>query len=120
MDELKNILNDDAEKPVDNEKLMQYLQGNLSHEEMHAVEKQMADSAFMQDAMEGLEQMHSATALNQYVHELNNNLQKQLQERKNKKEKRKIQHLGWIITTVVILLLLVLLGFAVLQSLKNN
>lgn len=116
MDELKNILNDNkGNTPPENDKLIQYLQGKLSAEEQHEIESLMADSEFMNDAVEGLQQMQSVSALNQYVNELNTKLHKQIEDKKHKKEKRKIQHLGGSITAVIILLLLCLLAYAVIR-----
>lgn len=118
MDELKNILdNPEGNKLPEDDKLMQYLNGELSPEEQHEVERMMADSEFMNDAIEGLQQMPSATVLNQYVNELNTKLQKQVEAKKQKKEKRKIQHLGGSITAVIILLLLCLLAYVVIRML---
>ena len=42
---------------IDQQKLLDYLEGKLSEEERHEVEKLMADSDFINDAVEGLENM---------------------------------------------------------------
>ena len=56
MDELKDILSD-SNKDIDNQKLMDYLSGQLTAEERHDMEKEMADSPFVNDAVEGLEEI---------------------------------------------------------------
>ena len=54
-DNLLNILSDNN-KDIDNQKLMDYISGKLSAEQRHEVEKQMADNAFLNEAIEGLQQ----------------------------------------------------------------
>ena len=51
--DLKNILNH-ANKDIGNQELLRYLQEQLDATDAHAVEEQMADDAFTNDAVEGL------------------------------------------------------------------
>ncbi len=120
MSKIDDILGKPGDEPIDDGKLLRYLQGNLSKEEQHELEKSMADSPFVNDAVEGLQQVTNPAALNDYVKSLNQNLHKQLASRNKHKEKRKIKGLSWIITAVVILLLLCLAGYAVLQMLQHQ
>ena len=53
-DDLKDILSN-LNKEIEQEKLLEYLNKNLSAAEAHEVEKQMANDEFMNDAVEGLE-----------------------------------------------------------------
>ena len=68
--DLLNILAN-SNKDIDNQQLMDYLSGNLSGEPLHDVERSMADNAFLNDAVEGLQQMRDRKGLQAYVDELN-------------------------------------------------
>jgi hypothetical protein len=113
MDDLTNILQDDDE--LNEEQLKKYLSGNISDEERQEVEKKMADSPFMNDALEGLQKFSSDKKLDDYVDHLNKDLHQYLEGKKEIKEKRKIKELSWIIIAVVIILLLCLLGYIVIR-----
>ena len=53
-DNLKDILSN-SNKDIDNQRLMSYLKEQLNKAESHDVEKAMADDAFINDAIEGLQ-----------------------------------------------------------------
>ncbi len=120
MSDIQNIILNDDE--MNEEQLMNYLKGNLSNEELHNVEKQMANSEFVSDAIEGLQTFSSNSKLDKYVHQLNQSLHQHLINKKQQKEKRKIKDFSWIILSVIIILLLCLLGYVVisLQKKKEN
>ena len=84
MEDLTNIWTIDDE--LNEEQLLNYLQGNTSEYEAHLIEKQMADDAFVNDAIEGLQAFKSTKNLNEYVGQLNKKLQQQLEAKKQKKE----------------------------------
>jgi ABC-type transport system involved in cytochrome bd biosynthesis fused ATPase/permease subunit len=110
----EDILANDADD-LNEDELLKYLEGRLSGEQLHAFEKKMVDSSFINDAVEGLEDFRSKERLQEYVQQLNKNLQQQLQAKKQKKEKRKIKDMPWILLAVVLILLLCMLGYAVLH-----
>ena len=118
MEDLTNIWTIDDE--LNEEQLLSYLQGKTSGEDAHLVEKQMADDAFVNDAIEGLQSFKSTKNLNEYVNQLNKKLQQQLEAKKQKKEKREIKHLGWIILAVIIILVLCVLGYVVIHMAREN
>jgi len=105
-----------SDEELNEEQLMKYLEGKLSAEEMHAVEKQMADSAFVNDAVEGLQSFTNAVNIETYVDQLNRQLHKQTAEKKRRKEKRKLKQQDWIIMSVVIVMLLCLLAYFVVNE----
>lgn len=113
MADLKDILNHD-EDPRD-EDLLRYLQGDVSREEAHRVERQMADSEFVNDAMEGLQNIRNKKSIDEYVDELNRNLQKQVVQKKQRREKRKLKDQPWIIIALVVVLALCVIGYAVIR-----
>jgi hypothetical protein len=96
-----------------------YLQGKASAGEAHEVEKQMADDAFVNDAVEGLQSFTSPKKLDDHVGQLNKKLQQQLNIKKQKKEKREIKHLSWIILAVIIILVLCVLGYVVIHMIEH-
>ena len=67
-----------SNKDIDNQKLMDYIAGKLSAEEKHEVEKWMADSQFMNDAVEGLESVKNKARITDMVEQLNHDLLKQI------------------------------------------
>ncbi|QEC67151.1 hypothetical protein FRZ67_07540 [Panacibacter ginsenosidivorans] len=113
MADLSNILqsNDD----LNEEQLKKYLSGEASAEELHAVEKNMADDPFTNDAVEGLQNFSSEAKLNDYVEQLNKKLHQQLELPKKRKEKRRIKDLSWVIIAVIIILLLCIVAVWVIR-----
>lgn len=114
-DELKDILNN-SNGNIDNQKLMDYLSKKLPAQESHELEKQMADDDFMNDAVEGLEQMGSTQKLSISVETLNRELQKQVSKNKQRKQKRKLKEQPWLYMVIVLLLLLVVLCYIVVKK----
>ena len=114
-DDLKDILSN-LNNDIEQDKLLDYLNKNLSAAEAHEVEKQMADDEFMNDAVEGLEHFKDKTHLPSLVEQLNKDLKKQTAKKKAKKEKRKLKDQPWFYITLVILLLLVIISFVVIKK----
>ncbi len=69
-DELLNILFE-GNKDINDQKMIDYLSGKLSDEEKHEVEKQMANSEFVNDAVEGLENVKNKKDIADLVKQLN-------------------------------------------------
>lgn len=118
MEELENILHN--EDNLSEDQLKKYLSGEGSADDIYAVERGMADSEFIDDAMEGLQAFSSDSKLDDYVNQINKNLGAQLQERKQKKEKRKIKNLAWGIIAVIVILLITVICFMVIRMLKER
>lgn len=118
MRDVNDILSNNEE--LNDEQLMNYLNGNLSGSDLHDVEKQMADDAFVNDAVEGLQQFSSGKKLDEYVQQLNTQLQKQIAAPKERKEKRRLKDLPWIIQAVVIILLLCLMAYVVIIFVRSH
>ena len=113
--EIKNILSN-SNKDIDNQKLMDYLSGKLSAEEKHEIEKQMADSDFVNDAVEGLEDVKNKKDLSLFVEHLNTNLNKQLDKKKKRKQKRALKDQPWLYLAVIILLMLIVICFIIIKN----
>lgn len=105
---------------LNDEELLKYLEGQLDAAQQHELEKKMVDSSFIDDAVEGLAAFQSKEQLKAQVQQLNKNLQKQLSARKQKKEKRKIKDLPWIVMAAIIILLLCVLGYTVLHLFHHH
>ncbi len=114
-DKLLNILSN-SNKDIDNQKLMDYLSGKLSAEEKYEIEKQMADSDFVNDAVEGLEEVKNKKDLLLFVEQLNTTLHKQLEKKKKRKQKRALKDQPWLYLAIIILLLLIITCFIVIKK----
>ena len=112
---IKNILSDE-EQNIDEEKLMDYVNGKLSKEELHEIEMQMADSDFMNDAVEGLKEFSSKKDISLYAEQLNKDLHKNIQKKKSRKQKRKLKDQPWIMFTIILLLLLMIVSYLVIKN----
>jgi hypothetical protein len=113
MADIKDILNTDDE--LNQEELMRYLKGNASDEERFAIEKQMADSAFMDDAVEGLQNFKDPKQVDEYVDQLNRQLQKYTAIKLARKRKRKLKEQNWLIIAILGILLLCVAGYLLIH-----
>lgn len=113
--EIVNILSN-SNKDIDNQKLMDYLSDRLSGNEKHEIEKLMADSALINDAVEGLQQFKNKAELSAFVSQLNTDLRKQLLKKALRKQKRKIRNQPWLYLAIVIILLLIIIAFVVIKT----
>ena len=105
--DLLNILSN-SNKDIDNQQLMDYLSGKLTEKERHEVERSMADSDFMNDAVEGLQELENKKNLQTYVTQLNAALQKDLKKKKQRRGRRLLKY-PWITWTAIVLVLLLLI-----------
>ena len=118
MEDITNILQHDDD--VNEEELKKYLSGNISDEERYAIEKKMADSPFVNDAVEGLQQFSSRQKLDKYVNHLNKDLHQYIATKKEIREKRRIKDLSWILVAVIIVLLLCILAYIVIRMQREK
>jgi cytochrome c1 len=116
--DLLNILSN-SNKDIDNQKLMDYLSGKLSEQEKHEVEMWMVDNEFENDAMEGLQQMAGNKKLDGYVDQLNKELHQYIKQKKERRDKRRINNGFWVYTAIVFVLLIIILTYMVLTRLKQ-
>ena len=114
-DDLLNILSN-SNKDIDNQKLMDYLSDKLSAEEKHEFEKTLIDSDLESDAVEGLTQFKNKKDPIKLAEELNVLLQKQLQKKKNAKEKRRIKNMPWLYVSIILIIIIILIGFVLIMK----
>ena len=105
---------------LNEEQLKKYVSGETSPEETHVVEKQMADSDFVNDAVEGLQVISSKQKLDDYIDQLNKNLHEHLISKKQIKNKRKIKDLSWAIVAVIVILLLCILAYIIIRMQREK
>ena len=113
--DLKDILNN-SNKDIDNQQLMDYLSHQLSQAQQHDVEKTMTDDAFVNDAVEGLQQIPGNKNINAYVEQLNDELNKQIAKNKKRKEKRRLKDSPYTYLTIIVLLVLIVICFIVVKK----
>ena len=99
------------------DKLMAYLEGTLTGDELREVELLLADESMESDALEGLQGLNTADA-----REIRDSLNRQLQQALNKKKRRKrrgIMNQQWSWMAVAMILMLAIVCFAVLWLIKH-
>ncbi len=116
-DDLKNILSN-LNNDIEQDKLLDYLNRQLSDKEQHELEKQLNDDAFMSDAMDGLAEFHSKSNVTAMVQELNSGLNRQL--RKKKKTKNFFRQDATVYYSIALILLLIVVGYVVVRMFLKN
>lgn len=104
---------------VDQETLLLYLQGKLSAEKKHEVEKQLLQDEFEGEAMEGLQDFRDKEQLQYMVEMLNRDLKKKTGKKAKRREKLTIKYQPWIYISILILLLLVALCYIVIRKMQE-
>ncbi|HRP56075.1 hypothetical protein [Agriterribacter sp.] len=112
--DLLNILS--HSKETDQQKLLDYLEGKLSPEEKHEIEKLLIDSDFDSDAAEGLQQVQDKSNIPAVVNELNKMLVKKLSKRRKKLLKKKSPELTIPVVATIIILLLIFMFYVLLRG----
>ena len=105
---------------ISNQKLIDYLNGTLPDKEKHEVEKWMSDNDMVNDAMEGLQHVKNKKNLQSYVEQLNKNLQNQLQQKKQHKQKRQFEQSPWIYFATILILLFCIIAYVIIRKILHN
>jgi hypothetical protein len=112
---LKDILSH-LNPDIDQETLLRYLQGKLSSQEEHTIEKKMMDSDFNMDALEGLEGFKNKNQIQSLITQLNNELRKKTEKKKRAKDKRKLSIDPWVIIAIVMILALIVISYVIIRK----
>lgn len=112
--DLRNILSN-SNKDIDNQLLMDYLSGKLSGEELHELEKAMADNPFMNDAVEGLDEVEHKSDILRYVDQMNADLQKSLEKKKKRKDKRRLKEGPWGYVAIIVVIIFCIAAYYVVR-----
>lgn len=113
--DLLNILAN-SNKDIDNQQLMDYLSGKLSGDALHELERSMAGDEFLNDAVEGLQQIGDKKDMQSYVDELNAAMQKSLQKKKQRRLRRRIKEEPWTYLAIILVIVLCVLGYIVIRQ----
>ena len=96
---------------VDQETLLLYLQGKLSEEKKHDVEKQLLQNEFDDEALDGLQAFKDKEQLQYMVEMLNRDLKKKTEKKKRRREKMNIKDQPWLYASLLIIILLIVLSY---------
>jgi len=119
----KNLLDilQSKEVPIENQQVIDYLQGNLKPEVSQELEQQELEDEMMRDAMDGLREVEDTSRLEMIAREMNQTLQKKLAAQKNKhKEVRKWKDMNWISLSIATVLLIVVICYLVMKYMKKS
>ena len=115
-------MNDKRNNEIDEQMLMNYLEGKLSPEEQHEVESAMLESPFLDDAVDGLSNITNKQRAAVILDELNKDI---TQKTTSKKDKIKYNYLipnmqTLIITATITILLMAIIGFVIIKMFHNS
>jgi anti-sigma factor RsiW len=113
-DDLLNILSN-SNKDIDNQQLMDYLSGKLSDKERNEVEQSMAESDFVNDAVEGLQHFPDKKDPMDYVNQLNESLKSSLRKKKQRREKRRLKKNPWVLVAILLILTLCIAAYFLIR-----
>lgn len=113
----EDILNTQAS--IDPQKLLDYLEGKLDDREKHAVESMLADSPFLDDALEGLGNVRDKQKIAAILQELNHHLKHSAQARNKRRAPKQLAFPGWLLFATVTIILLAILGFIIYKMLMT-
>jgi hypothetical protein len=119
-EDLKDILSH-LNPDIDQATLLEYLQGKLSAEQQHELEKQIMDNEFTSDAFEGLQDFKDKNKITAFVDQLNKELKDKTEKKKRQRRKLEIRIEPWLIVSIVIILILAVISFIlVYKRLKHG
>lgn len=113
MSNLKNILSDSEE--MNEHALLKYLEGNATEAELRAIEEQMANDGFVDDAIEGLQAIGDKKKLLQLKEQLNQQLRKATSKKDKIKKRRGIKDQQWLIIAVLAIVMLSVIGYLLIH-----
>ncbi|HMK25389.1 MAG TPA: hypothetical protein VK483_05105 [Chitinophagaceae bacterium] len=105
---------------VDQETLLLYLQGKLSEEKKHEVEKKLIQNEFDDDALEGLQEIKDKQQIQYMVEMLNRDLKKKTAKKKQRRDKMRIKDQPWLYISILILILLIALAYIVIHRMRKG
>jgi anti-sigma factor RsiW len=119
--DLLNILAN-SNKDIDNQQLMDYLSGKLSGEDLHELERSMAGDEFLNDAVEGLQQVKNPRNMQAYVEELNAAMQKSLEKKKTRRQRlrSRIKDEPWTYVAIILVLALCIVAYVVIRQIQHK
>lgn len=110
-----NKSNISTQEITDQEKLLQYLNAQLSHPESHQLESDMESDPFTAEAMEGLQQADKQN-LPEVIDQLNITLRKEIKAKKRKKRNQIFSNQNWVYFAVILILILLIISYLVMKK----
>ncbi|MDN3657524.1 hypothetical protein QWZ08_17870 [Ferruginibacter paludis] len=117
--DLKDILSN-SNKDIDNQLLMDYLSKQVAQPDTHDLEKSMVEDDFLNDAVEGLQEIAPSQNLGLYVEQLNKELQKQLSKTRKRRDKHSITDKPYAIFAIILILLLAAVGYIIWKKTSRH
>jgi hypothetical protein len=114
-EDLKDILSG-LNPDIDQETLLLYLQGKLSAQQQHEVEKKIMENEFAADALEGLQDFRDKKNIAALVDQLNADLKSRTEKKKKRKEKWKLNLDPTLLIAIIIILLLITLSYFIIHK----
>jgi len=111
---LKDILSN-LSPDIDQETLLQYLQNKLPAEKKHAVEKNLLENEFAEEALEGLRQFGDNQQIDSLVEQLNADLRRKLEKKKKFRSRLRLKEQPWLYVAVLIILMLIVIAYMLVR-----
>lgn len=117
-DELKNILQN-LNSNIEQEKLLQYLDGHLPEQESQELEQRLQEDPFLADALDGLKNIGSKEKAELLAFQINKSLKNKLQKGKKSKAINIFSNEYIIYSTIGIILILALISYLVIKKMMG-
>jgi hypothetical protein len=95
----------------DEEVVLRYLGNEIPNEEQQAFEASIEGDPFLEDAVEGLQEINQPGQIPLLLNDLRLNLNQQLNKKKLRKEKRKLKDQPILIIAIIMILAILILGY---------
>jgi hypothetical protein len=104
-----NIWNHSGGEPIDEDRLLAYLEGTMPATEQHALEEILEKDPFLNDAVEGLAEIKDKQQIRDIAAQINLHLKRQISNRRKKRRSRSklTDHWGWIFALVILLIIVI-------------
>ena len=112
---LKDILSN-LSGDVDQETLILYLQNKLPEDKKHEVEKLLLENEFADEALEGLKEFSDKRQIGLLVEQLNADLRRKLEKKKQRREKLRFKDQPWLYISLLIILFLIIIGYLIVHK----
>ena len=116
---LKDILSN-LHSEVDQATLLKYLEGKLSSEEQHEVEKNALEDDFEADALEGLQDFNNKATIAALVEQLNQDIKKKTEKKKKWVHRREAKIEPWLLITIILILVIAVISYFIIHRMKNG
>ncbi len=113
--DLKDILSN-LPAGVDEETMLRYLQGNLSADQQHEIEKKILSDDFDAEALEGLEQVKDQQGVAATVAQLNSELRSKTKKKLGKRKNADFSEDRWLWIAIFIILLLIVISYIIIHK----